>query len=83
MHKSLCLFLFLLVTAGMINISLWDENSDDDIHFTIMGENLSVDAYADMNKTFSAVYLTNVSRMDEYILHSDGGYCAATENLTT
>ena len=82
MHKSLFLFLFLIASVGVINLTIWDQDTDDEIQFTISGENLSVDAYADMNETFSAAFLTNVSRMDEYIMHTDKGYYAATENLT-
>ena len=83
MHKSLFLFLLLFVSAGMINLYIWDENSDDNIRFTITGENLSLEGCAEMNGTYSAMFLNNVTTMDEYIMYSHKGhYATATENLT-
>lgn len=82
MHKSLGLFLFLLICAGTINITLWDQNTDDAVKFKISGENLSLDGYAKMSGMYSAGYLNNVSTMDEYVLNTGHGYAVATENLT-
>ena len=82
MHKSLYLFLLFIVCAGTINITMWDKNSDDCLEFHISGENLSLDGYADMGDTSSLACLSNVSRLDEYVLHTGEGYATSTENLT-